>query len=578
NDQVKGIAYGNGLVTNYTYTKLGQTSTIRVKNGSTVLLYLAYSYNKTGTVGIVTGNITNTSGVSSKLKDQYRYDQLQRLLYANNTVGSLKTVLQYTYDTLGNRLSQTLNGVSTSYTYDSNNSELKTAMTTNGPSIFYSYYPNGNLKTSNVTVGGNTNHWSYAWNIPGNLLSVTNNTMVQGYYAYDGLGRRIEAKEGASTTFYSYTGTETLSDQFTSGASNNYVYANGLRIARMGEYVSTYYYHVDALGSTRLVTDANHSIVFSDSYQAYGQDNSPSGTEALKFTGKPVSQTTGLYYEYSRWYDPSIGRFISQDSDPGHRSDPQSLNYYVYVQNNPTSNTDPTGHFLIEALIGAAVGAAVGYGWCVASTGGWTSSECGYAALGGAASGALIGLTDGASLLLESGAGAGGALATDELVNTSDFFANTESVTTTITTDTTSSISTGATPVISSTSSGSTISIITDSSGQGASLTSKLFGGEDPLVVRGGLNTPQSLDTALLKGGISANSAPGATVEQLSQGLPHTNIGVTTVGSIRGIGGDVISDATDENPFHVIIVPGPGGTQELSALFDIRPNPWKVPR
>ncbi|MBO0889248.1 hypothetical protein J2P12_09135, partial [Candidatus Bathyarchaeota archaeon] len=51
-----------------------------------------------------------------------------------------------------------------------------------------------------------------------------------------------------------------------------------------------------------------------------------------RFTGKPVSQTTGLYYEYQRWYNPSTGRFVSQDQYAGHISDPQSLNPYVYVE------------------------------------------------------------------------------------------------------------------------------------------------------------------------------------------------------------------------------------------------------
>ncbi len=106
-----------------------------------------------------------------------------------------------------------------------------------------------------------------------------------------------------------------------------------------------------------------------------------------------------MYYEYSRWYDPSVGRFISQDSYPGYLSDPQSLNPYVYTENAPTTYADPTGHFIIEALIGAVVGAGVGYGWCVASTGGWTSSDCGQAALIGAGTGAFVGATDGLSLL-----------------------------------------------------------------------------------------------------------------------------------------------------------------------------------
>jgi hypothetical protein len=67
------------------------------------------------------------------------------------------------------------------------------------------------------------------------------------------------------------------------------------------------------------------------------------------------------------------------------------------------------------------------------------------------------------------------------------------------------------------------------------------------------------------------------TVEQLAEGLPHPNIGVTSVGDIRAIGGDVIPSYETDNPFHVTIIPGPGGTQELSGVFDILPNPWVSP-
>ena len=63
----------------------------------------------------------------------------------------------------------------------------------------------------------------------------------------------------------------------------------------------------------------------------------------LRFTGKPVSQTTGLYYDYQRWYDPTTGQFITPDPKHGHLSNPQSLNPYVYVLDRPTSLTDPTG-------------------------------------------------------------------------------------------------------------------------------------------------------------------------------------------------------------------------------------------
>ncbi len=82
---------------------------------------------------------------------------------------------------------------------------------------------------------------------------------------------------------------------------------------------------------------------FSSSYQPFGQDNgTPTGSETYKFTGKPYSTATGLYY-YQRWYDPSIGRFASMDPKQGNPSNPQSLNPYVYVTNLPTLLTDPSG-------------------------------------------------------------------------------------------------------------------------------------------------------------------------------------------------------------------------------------------
>ena len=107
--------------------------------------------------------------------------------------------------------------------------------------------------------------------------------------------------------------------------------------------ITVNYYHTDAVGSTRLVTSATKTIQFSDNYRATGQDNgTPTGSDTYKFTGKPYSTATGLYYEYQRWYDPSTGRFISQDP-PGSVINPQSLNQYAYVANTPTSLVDPSG-------------------------------------------------------------------------------------------------------------------------------------------------------------------------------------------------------------------------------------------
>ncbi len=331
NDQIKGAGFGNGLVANYTYDALARPQNITVYNGSNKLLSLLYSYNKTGTVASVNGQI-NTVAVS----EQYKYDPLQRLTNATLIAKGKTTTIWYEYDNVGNRLRQSLNGITT-YNYNRANNELTTANVT-GTVTAYSYDLDGNL---NTTTSGTTQSLYY-WDVPGHLLKVSSATAVQGFYAYDGLGRRVEAKEGSSTTFYAYEGTETLYEQLASGVVNDYIYAGGMRIARVSG-IAVSYFHTDALGSTRLVTDSSKTVLFTDSYQPFGQDNSSTGNENYKFTGKPVSQTTGLYYEYQRWYDPSIGRFISPDPKHGKLSSPQSLNLYVYVLGRPTSLTDPSG-------------------------------------------------------------------------------------------------------------------------------------------------------------------------------------------------------------------------------------------
>jgi RHS repeat-associated protein len=338
NDKMKGIAFANGLMANYTYDSLSRPVQITLKNSTNTFFSLAYGYNNTGTVNSVIGQVNRAN-----LSERYCYDPLRRLTNAVLWKGAT-TILSYQYDGVGNRRSQTTNGASTiTYSYNPANNQL-TSSTSNSSS--YAYNPDGSLKQWNYTLAGaHTN--TYAWDVPGNLVRFFHDGSFQGSYAYDGLGRRVETVESSTETFYAYLGTETLADFGTSGAGNNYVYANGLRIARVnGAWDITptvVYYHEDALGSTRLVTSSTKTVLFSDSYQPYGLDNGATGSETYKFTGKPVSQTTGLYYDYHRWYDPSLGRFISPDPKRGHLTNPQSLNLYIYALNLPTGITDPTG-------------------------------------------------------------------------------------------------------------------------------------------------------------------------------------------------------------------------------------------
>jgi len=106
------------------------------------------------------------------------------------------------------------------------------------------------------------------------------------------------------------------------------------------------YYHLDAQGSVRAVTDATGATIRRHDYRAFGEEIAPAlGTDARRFTGKERDSETGLDYFSARYHAGLTGRFTS--ADPGHVGgntfDPQSWNAYAYARNNPFKFSDPTG-------------------------------------------------------------------------------------------------------------------------------------------------------------------------------------------------------------------------------------------
>ena len=125
-------------------------------------------------------------------------------------------------------------------------------------------------------------------------------------------------------------------------------YADGLQVARMvGSGV--YYLHEDALGSVRLETTTTVTVKFSSNYVPYGSNYQMTGKEVFMYIGQPYSSVTGLYYFGARYYDPTIGRFITEDSYGGDDNDPMTLNRYIYGRDNPERYVDPNGHMLLVA-------------------------------------------------------------------------------------------------------------------------------------------------------------------------------------------------------------------------------------
>ncbi len=105
----------------------------------------------------------------------------------------------------------------------------------------------------------------------------------------------------------------------------------------------------DHLGSTTVVADAGGAAEGALRYSPFGVTLYEEGAAATdrRFTGQRWQDTNGLYDYRARWYDPALGRFISADTLVPEPGDPQSLNRFSYVNNNPLRYTDPTGHYLL---------------------------------------------------------------------------------------------------------------------------------------------------------------------------------------------------------------------------------------
>ena len=166
--------------------------------------------------------------------------------------------------------------------------------------------------------------------------------------SYDGDGNRVKQVAGSSTFTYSYEGLNILYEKNVTGGVatvTKHFYADGLQVAKMVG-TSVYYLHEDALGSVRLVATASASIKFSSDYVPYGSNYQMTGKEEFMYAGKVYDSTTGLYYLLARYYDPTIGRFITEDSYSGDEDDPMTLNRYAHRKDNPERYNDSSGHMI----------------------------------------------------------------------------------------------------------------------------------------------------------------------------------------------------------------------------------------
>jgi RHS repeat-associated protein len=171
---------------------------------------------------------------------------------------------------------------------------------------------------------------------------------------YDGKGLRVlrvSNISGATTnTVYIFSGLKVIAEyDYATGTpsptspSREYIYSGGALITKI-DSSSTKYYHQDHL-SNRLVTDSSGNTSAQMGHFPFGESWYTASADKLIFTTYERNGESGNDYAMARYYVSRLGRFASRDPQVGTTSDPQSLNRYAYVENNPVNLVDPFGEY-----------------------------------------------------------------------------------------------------------------------------------------------------------------------------------------------------------------------------------------
>ncbi|HWU52618.1 MAG TPA: RHS repeat-associated core domain-containing protein, partial [Tahibacter sp.] len=199
---------------------------------------------------------------------------------------------------------------------------------------------------------------------------VRNGVVQKVSYGYDAFGRRSWKRDGFGTTTFLWHG-DRLLQEIRNSRCLTYVYepdsfvplaqieaAAPSAAAVPRDAATVRYFHTDQVGTPRELSDSDGRISWRASYRAWGNtlqvelaepDDMPAAAPAhqpLRFQGQYFDAETGLHYNRFRYYDPDIGRFVSQDPI----GLAGGLNSYLYAP-NPIGWADPLGLACLPSLI-----------------------------------------------------------------------------------------------------------------------------------------------------------------------------------------------------------------------------------
>ncbi|MFT3883602.1 MAG: putative Ig domain-containing protein [Gemmatales bacterium] len=313
----------------YTYDSLGLPLDIVHRNASdAVFAEYSYSYNHAN-------QVTHAYSLTSSL--DYTYDPLGQLI---GVTGTGQGAESYQYDSAGNRESSTNHP---GYTIGNNNQIVSDG------TFEYTYDRESNLTSKREITTGTVTTYSYDYR---NRLTVAEQRASNGVlltkveFTYDAFNRRIAKSVNGITTYFVYDGDNVWADLDNTGSIEaRYLYGDApdQLLARSRSVDGASWYLADGNGNVRDIAGSAGQLIDHIDYDSFGnilhQTNS-SVADRYLFTSREYDAELGLYYYRARYYDPSIGRFLSEDPKGIAAGD---FNLYRYVGNSPHNYTDPSG-------------------------------------------------------------------------------------------------------------------------------------------------------------------------------------------------------------------------------------------